>query len=148
MNPRHHPGDSAIKKAGPPLRRARTYRFAENSGHNLTRCGRRFPPFAKRHADRLRNPQTTAWVAVGKGAWQWAKDRPSHVVIVCPPGDDPLCFDWTPCAGHDPVLLVRTRATDGEQVRALVQALMRDGTERVLTEDGTRYVREVTDGAA
>ena len=146
MNPHHHPRVAPTKKAGPPPLRVRPTASA-NQGQR-TPAGRRFPPFAKRHADQLRNPQTTVWVAVGKGAWQWAKDRPSHVVIVCPPGDDPLCLDWTPCAGHDPVLLVRTRATDGGQFRALVEALMRDGTERVLSDDGTRYVQEVTDAAA
>ena len=102
----------------------------------------RLPPYLKRHAARLRTaPSASVWVAIGRGAWQWAREREqSHVGIVCPPGEDPAGFDWSPCKGHDPVLLVRAGVVDGDQAYALVVALIRDGVERVLEESGALYV--------
>lgn len=111
----------------------------------------RLPPYAKRHIDRLRmDLAATVWIAIGPNSWRYAQDRAGtrHIVIVCPPGDDPVAYDWTICAGHDPVLLVRAGPTDGDQVRAIIEALIRDGTDRVLDDAGALYVaREVAHAA-
>ena len=67
----------------------------------------------------------------------------THVAIVCPPGDDPTGYDWRLCAGHDPVLLHRAGSVDGDEVRALIESLIRDGTDRVLDDQtGAIYVAQ------
>ena len=110
----------------------------------------RLPPYLKRHADRLRTDRNASvWVAIGAGAWQWARDRGHLVAIVCPFGEDPAGFDWSLCAGHNPVLLMPVGAVGGDQVKALIGALFRDGVERVLTpgkNEGLLYYREVVHG--
>jgi hypothetical protein len=110
----------------------------------------RLPPYLKRHADRLRtDPSASVWVAIGAGAWQWARERERLVAIVCPPGEDPAALDWSPCRGHDPVLLMPAGAVEGDQIKALIGALFRDGVERVLTpgkNEGLLYYREVVHG--
>lgn len=105
----------------------------------------RLPPYLKRHADRLRNdPSVSVWIAIGVGAWSWVRERQrTHIATLCPPSDDPATFDWSLCAGHDPVLLQLAGATEGEQVRALIEALMRGGVNRVLASTGLRYCAEV-----
>ncbi|AGA33765.1 hypothetical protein TVNIR_2105 [Thioalkalivibrio nitratireducens DSM 14787] len=71
------------------------------------------------------------------------------MALVCPTGEDPRAFDWRPCAGHDPVLLVRAGPTDGDQVRGLIEALIRDDTDRVLdATTGALYVAQEVAHAA
>ena len=110
---------------------------------------RRLPPYLKRQSWK---PRGTIWVVVGSGAWAFARDRVDEhhlgVFTLLPPGEDPATFDWRLLAGHDPILLVQAGAIDGDQVRQLAHAILMDGTERILTEDGGRYVREVTRAAA
>lgn len=112
---------------------------------------RRLPPYLHRHAERLRtDASATVWIAIGSGAWRWAQERMrSHIVIVVPPGDDPIGYDWTACSGHDPILLYRAGPADGDQVRTLVEAVIRDGTDRVLdNQDGALYIVQGVDHAA
>lgn len=113
--------------------------------------GRRLPPYAKRQAARLRDPNATVWVVTGPAAWRWAHERingngytwngpeSTQLVVVAPVDDDPTAMDWRGIAGHDPVLLVRVGDVDGAFLRALVEALMRDGVRRVLGQDGTLF---------
>lgn len=65
-----------------------------------------------------------AWTAAG----QWTGYR---LITMLPPGEDPAGFDWSCLRGADPVLLWRC-GTVADDVQALMQAVMRDGTERVL----------------
>lgn len=112
---------------------------------------RRLPPYLRRHVDQLRKEASSSvWIAIGADAWQWARtrDRSHHIAIVCPLGDDPAGYDWRPCAGHDPVLLVRAGPTEGEQVRALIEAVIRDGTDRVMDNGGALYVAQEVAHAA
>lgn len=113
--------------------------------------GRRLPPYAKRQAARLRDPRATVWVVTGRDAWRWARERingngpawsgseATQLVVVAPVDDDPTAMDWRCIAAHDPVLLVRVGDVDGAFLRALVEALIRDGVQRVLAHDGTLY---------
>ncbi|WP_018882347.1 MULTISPECIES: hypothetical protein [unclassified Thioalkalivibrio] len=108
--------------------------------------GRKLPPYARRHAEALRHPPHTVWIAAGPNAWKWARQRPSHVVLVAPPEEDPAALDWRMCRGHDPVLVILTGPTEGAKVRELIGALLRDGVERVLDESGTLFIPEVRNG--
>lgn len=129
-------------------RRAPTHAYC----HHDRPTRRRSPPYLRKHAERLRaNPSATIWVAIGSDAWRWSRERVrTHHVIVVPPGDDPGEYDWRLCAQHDPVLLRRAGTADGDHVRALVEALIRDGVDRVLdTTSGAIYVAKgVSDAAA
>jgi hypothetical protein len=74
------------------------------------------------------------WVLFGPGAWgkarQWRQSMRRFVLL--PPGDAPSAYGWGVLRGHPPVLLLPCGAVTGEEVKALVVALLRDGVERVL----------------
>lgn len=128
---------------------------------------RRLPPYARELGARLRVPASfkdyvgtsadgrhpTIWLGVGPNAWDWArKNQGLRLLSLLPPGDDPAAYDWRLLAGHNPVFIVSCGdVTDGE-VRALVAAIMRDGTQRVIHGGElkvTRYIsREVADGTS
>jgi hypothetical protein len=126
---------------------------------------RRLPPYARELTARLRAPATfndyigtsadgrhpTLWVGIGPNAWQWAQ-RNSHarLLTILPHGENADLYDWRIVSGYDPLFLVSCgEVTDGE-VRALVAAIMRDGTQRVIHGGElkvTRYIsREAADG--
>lgn len=125
---------------------------------------RRPPPYAKRLremlADRSRWPSyvgtspngrhLTLWLLAGTKSWKQAKDweHTRRLFLLAPPDDDPQAFDWSLLAGHDPVLLMPCGDLFHSTELAIVSAVMRDGTERVL-RSGTprRYVREVQHAA-
>lgn len=54
---------------------------------------------------------------------------------------------WAACADADPVLLWRCGDVDGDQVKRLIEAVLRDGANRILDiETGNRYLAEVVNG--
>lgn len=118
---------------------------------------RRPPPYGRRLADVLARPATwpgyigtskdgrrlTVWVLVGAAAWSLAREwEPQRrAFLVCPPDAGPADFDWRMLAGHDPILLRPCGEVDGDHIRRLVTAMMRDGVRRVLrTDSGARYL--------
>ena len=140
---RNAPAGGAARGAGgePGVALERNY----STGH------RRMPPYARQHAERLRDPYATVWVVTGPEAWRWVRRRingngytwtglqATQLVVVAPIYDDPTAMDWRCLAGHDPVLLIRVGEVDGVFLRRLVEALMRDGVRRVLGQDGTLF---------
>jgi len=111
------------------------------------------PPYARQHREALADPAVSVWIAMGRNAWKIARNhlgdythgRP-QVWLPLPDDTEPDAIDWRCCRGHDPVLLMPAGAVEGEQVRALIGALFRDGVERVLTpgqEQGLLYYKEV-----
>jgi hypothetical protein len=115
---------------------------------------RRLPPYGRQMIEARRGDLSRWWgtspdgqhpsitVCVGKDAWRVKREWPNRLMVVCP-DEPPEGFDWTCCAGADPVLLWRCGPAEGEQVRRLIMALMRDGTNRVLDEALNRFVAEV-----
>lgn len=115
--------------------------------------GRMLPPYAKEilAARRTGNLQgrwgaspdglsVPVTLCVGENAWIAARQWSGHrLITLLPPGEDPAAFDWSCLRGADPVLLWRCgQVTD--DVRALMKAVMRDGTERALDlVTGVRY---------
>lgn len=145
----------ASKRSNPPGLRPAGYGRAQTEGlqaQYTTR--RRLPPYARTIIDGRRFPGTSAdgsrhtfWVVIGPHAWQQARDfrEQGRAVTMLPPGDDPKCYRWDFLSGHDPVLLVKAGDVQGNELRALVEAVMADGVGRVL-DMGTmdRFVREVS----
>lgn len=87
----------------------------------------------------------TITLCVGHDAWYAARDWAGRrLITLLPPGEDPEQFDWRCIAGADPLLLWRCGPVDGEVLVALLKAIMRDGTDRVLDlATGKRYVARV-----
>lgn len=141
------------------LRHARdgviTHRIAEPpQGASMT--ARRLPPFGRQILDARRGDLSRWWgtsadglhpsitVCCGRDAWDVRRTWPNRLMLVCPVGEGPEVMDWSCCANADPVLLMRCGPTQGNQVQALVAAMMRDGVDRVLdAETGARFVVEV-----
>lgn len=70
-------------------------------------------------------------------------------MLVVPPGVSPAIFDWTACAGHDPILVLRCGEVRQGEIKSLICALMRDGIHRVLDlDDMDEYFAEDADHAA
>lgn len=114
---------------------------------------RRLPPYAKdilaaRHTGNLRGRwgvspdgrSAPVTLCVGEHAWTAARQWSGHrLITLLPPGEDPASFDWACLRGSDPVLLWRC-GTVTDDVQALMRAVMRDGTDRVLDlVTGVRY---------
>ncbi len=108
---------------------------------------RRRPPYASVLAERLADAggyqrwagtsadgqHVTIWVAIGHGAWTWARERLDRMLCtLCPPADDPSGYDWRCLAGHAPVCVIRCGDVSDDRVHALAAALLRDGVARVL----------------
>lgn len=121
---------------------------------------RRLPPYGRELAQARAGDLRRWWgtspdgliptitVLCGRDAWNVKREWPDRLMLVCPHRVDPGVLDWSLCAGADPVLLWRCGPTDGDQVRRLITALMRDGVDRVLdavTLD--RYLVEVSHAA-
>lgn len=115
------------------------------------RYGRHIPkrtPYARRLERVIANPATwpqyegtspdgthlTLWVLTGSRAWDAARvfAASRRLYVVAPPDEDPTGYDWRVLRGHDPIIILRFGDLDGETVRALVTAMMRDGVHRVL----------------
>lgn len=112
---------------------------------------KRLAPHARRIRDafdrgqRLRGmspdrSRLTIVVCIGPESWRWAQRSPFPALVA--PAKENLCaFDWSLCAGNDPVLLRRCGEVDPGRVQQLVEALVADGVERVLDlHSGQRWV--------
>lgn len=108
---------------------------------------RSLPPFGRELRAWLRaDPKPKRWgcnganatvaVAIGSGAWSWAREWHKaaipRLVLVVPPGECPALFDWRDCAGSDPILVAQCGEVQDGEIDRLVRALMRDGVNRVL----------------
>ncbi len=91
---------------------------------------------------------TPVTLCVGEHAWPAARQWHGYrLITLLPPGEDPEIFDWRCLADADPVLLWRCGAVT-DDMQALMRAVIRDGTDRILDLlTGTRYVAEVTRAA-
>ena len=87
----------------------------------------------------------TLFLCIGSDSWRVAREWSGHrFITLLPPGEDPEIFDWRCLAGADPIILWRCGRVDGEALEALLRAVMRDGTNRVLDlATGSRYVARV-----
>lgn len=87
----------------------------------------------------------TLFLCVGSDSWRVAREWTGRrLITLLPPGEDSDAFDWRFLAGADPVLLWRCGDVDGDVLAALLRAIMRDGTDRVLDlATGNRYVARV-----
>ena len=128
--------------------------------HNLTQP-LKLPPYAKRLREVLTAPGTwptfagtspdgrniSIWVLAGSNTWNVAGEyaRGRYLFLACPPDTDPEALDWRLLRGRDPVLLRQCGQLDGDTLKRLMLALLRDGAERVLylPENGQvrRYIR-------
>jgi len=128
--------------------------------HSARHPQRRLPPYSHELAARLRQPKnfsryagTSAngrnpqlWCGIGPRVWDWAQrffDR--RLLTLLPPGDDPEIFDWRLLAGNDPLFVVACGPVEQSEIRALVAAMMRDGTKKILVGGDSRitvYERE------
>lgn len=122
---------------------------------------RRLPPFARELAARLANRASwprwagtspdghhiSIWVGLGPDAWQWAREHINQrMLTIIPPDEDPNSYDWRMLAGHDPVILFSAGDTSGDEVRAVVSAMMRAGVKGVVHGDAGKITRYRMEG--
>ncbi|MEX2430294.1 MAG: hypothetical protein WD645_00060 [Dehalococcoidia bacterium] len=82
------------------------------------------------------------WLLAGADAWGVARRWDGRrLFVLAPHNEDPTAFCWSCLSGHDPILLKRAGEIDGEHLRRVLCAVMRDGTRRVLDlEADIRYI--------
>ena len=98
------------------------------------------PPYAKQYLEQ--RPSAGIWVAIGPGAWRFAKTR-SFPVMVLPEDHEPSDYEW-PSNGQ-PVLIHERGQFDDERLLAMATALLLSGApsvvairEALLDEDDPR----------
>ncbi len=85
------------------------------------------PPYGKQYLEQL--PSAGIWVAIGPGAWGFAKPR-SFPVMVLPEDREPSDFDW-PSNGQ-PALIHERGAFNDERLDAMAKALLLAGAPTVV----------------
>jgi len=113
---------------------------------------RQYPPFGKQYLEQ--KPSAGMWIAIGPGAWDFAKSR-SFPVLVLPIDAELSDFEWPTDGG--PVLVHERGQFDDDRLRAMAEALLRAGAssvvairEALLNDHDPRvfYDKEVIDVAA
>ena len=85
------------------------------------------PPYGKQYLEE--RPSAGIWVAIGPGAWRFAKARSFPVMVLpedCEPGD----YKW-PSNGR-PVLIHERGVYDDERLHAMARALLLAGAPSVV----------------
>lgn len=145
MNARHHYEAPPTKKAGahPRDRRPQLSRNRDQ----ITRSGRRFPPYLKRHAQRLQeNPGHPVFIFVGADAW--AAVKRCYIGCVCPLDEDPAVFYWSALRAC-PVFIIGAGPVPEEAVHALGLELLRVGIPAaVFAGEGEGDLWAYTEGEA
>ena len=85
------------------------------------------PPYGKQYLED--RPSAGIWVAIGVGAWQFAKVR-TFPVLVLPEDKEPADFEWPTDGG--PVLIHERGPCDDERLHAMAKALMLAGAPSVV----------------
>lgn len=105
---------------------------------------RRRPPYGAQVAAILRDPRRLAefsgctatrgsvWIATGRDAWEFQRERPNHLIVVLPDDADPASFDWRFLRGHEPILLTGEAIEDTHRRRQIAAALFQYGVVSVL----------------
>jgi len=84
------------------------------------------PPYGKQYLEEL--PSAGIWVAIGPGAWRFAKTR-SFPVMVLPEDHEPSDYEWP--ANGQPVLIHERGQFDDERLQAMAKALLLAGAPSV-----------------
>ncbi len=85
------------------------------------------PPYAKQYLEQ--RPSAGIWVAIGPGAWRFAKTR-SFPVMVLPEDHEPGDYEWP--ANGQPVLIHERGQCDDERLNAMAKALLLAGSPCVV----------------
>lgn len=123
---------------------------------------KKYPPFGLDLRKRLNGDDSSFWgtspngknhtlfLLIGADAWAVARQwRSRRLLVLFPPGDNPVAYDWSILRAADPLLLWRCGDVDGEILLALLKSVMAAGVERVLdVATGNRYVRKIVNDAA
>ena len=98
------------------------------------------PPYGKQYLEQ--RPSAGIWVAIGPGAWRFAKVR-TFPVMVLPEDHEPSDYEW-PSDGQ-PALIHERGGCNDERLQAMAKALLLAGApsvvairEGLLTEDDPR----------
>ncbi len=120
---------------------------------------KKLPPYGKKlmevtgHPDRWTDfhgtsadgKHLTIWIAIGKDAWDWTRDRSKNMLIaVIPLEESPGNLNLSFVKGHDPILVNQCGHSPTDFVLCVVSTLIRDGAQRVLVfgENGTTLYRD------
>ena len=85
------------------------------------------PPYGKQYLEQL--PSAGIWVAIGPGAWRFAKTR-SFPVMVLPEDHEPCDYEW-PSNGQ-PVLIHERGEYNDERLHAMARAMLLAGAPSVV----------------
>lgn len=85
------------------------------------------PPYAKQYLEQL--PSAGIWVAIGPGAWHFARTR-SFPVMVLPEDHEPSEYVWP--SNQQPALIHERGEYNDERLHAMAKALLLAGAPSVV----------------
>jgi len=89
---------------------------------------KQLPPYGQQYLEQ--RPSAGIWVAIGPGAWRFAKVR-TFPVMVLPEDKDPKDFNW-PSDGQQPVLIHERGDFNDDRLYAMAKALILAGASSVV----------------
>ena len=127
---------------------------------------RHLPPFGRELSARLANPTSwrqysgtsadgtspTIWILCGPNGWETARSwRKRRLIVLLPPDADPYAFTWRLLRRFAPAIIVPCGHVEQIALHHLADAVLRDGSSKVLTLTGNgimRYLRATDKEAA
>lgn len=85
------------------------------------------PPYGRQYLQQ--RPSAGIWVAIGPGAWDFAKVR-SFPVMVLPEDDDPSDYEWP--SNDQPALIHERGEYNDDRLHAMARALLLAGAPSVV----------------
>ena len=85
------------------------------------------PPYGRQYLEQV--PSAGIWVAIGPGAWRFAKTR-SFPVMVLPEDNDPGDYEWP--SNKQPALIHERGEYNDERLQAMAKALLLAGAPSVV----------------
>ena len=85
------------------------------------------PPYGRQFLEQL--PSAGIWVAIGPGAWRFAKTR-SFPVMVLPEDSEPGDYEWP--SNEQPALIHERGEYNDERLHAMAKALLLAGAPSVV----------------
>lgn len=150
------PTKENAKRANRMLHVSEYLRFLGDGNYIPKDHSRKFPPYGRELVARLAasaswrqyvgtsadGKSPTIWVLCGPSGWETAQAwRKRRLIVLLPPNGDPYAFDWRALARFAPAVIAPCGYLEQTELHKLADAILRDGSPKVLALTGRDIVR-------